>query len=244
MRSLSAAELLEVWEHGSRQPPAQRALALLSVACPDLDRDALARLSIGQRDGLLLSARQSVFGAGLSAITNCPNCHEQLETHFDVEDVRTSHGAVAAEPGVLSADEYEVRFRLPDSTDLLAAGDQHDAEAARLILLKRCVLSARRHSVEVPIDTLPETIVTDIERDMLEMDSQAHVQLAFHCPACGEQWSALFDILAFFWGEVDAWAQGLLLAVHTLASAYGWCEADILAMSATRRGIYLNMVSE
>lgn len=244
MRPLSATELLEVWEQGSSLPLAQRALALLSIACPDLDREALARLSIGRRDGLLLSVRESVFGARLSGITNCPKCGEQLETYFYVEDLRTSTGSTADEPGALSADGYEVRFRLPDSTDLLEAGNQQDAEAARKILLERCVLSARRNAAQLPIGALPEKIVTEIEREMLEMDSQANVQLEFDCPACGEMWSVVFDILAFFLGELDSWAQRLLLEVHTLASAYGWREADILELSATRRGIYLKMVNE
>jgi len=243
MRFLAAAELLEVWEQGSSQPPAQRALALLSMACPDLNHEALARLSIGRRDGLLLSVREATFGARLSSITSCPKCGEQLETNFDVEDLRTSTGSAADEQGALSADGYEVRFRLPDSTDLLAAGGQRDAEAARKILFERCVLSARRKSAQLPIDALPAQIVAEIEREMLEMDSQANVQVEFVCPACGEKWSAVFDILSFLWGELDSWAQRLLLEVHRLASAYGWREADILEMSATRRGIYLNMVS-
>ena len=242
MNPLSAAELLEVWEQGSSQASPQRALALLSVACPDLDREALARLSIGRRDGLLLSARESAFGPRLSALTDCPKCDKQLETHFYVEDVRTSNGSRAAGSGSVSADGYEVHFRLPDTTDLLAAGDQQDAETARQILLKRCVLSARRNSEEWSLAALPEEIVAEIEREMSEMDPQANVQLEFGCPVCSEKWSAAFDILTFFWGELDAWAQRLLIEVHTLASAYGWREADILEMSAARRGIYLNMV--
>ena len=90
---------------------------------------------------------------------------------------------------------------------------------------------------------LTARILAEIEREMLEMDSQADVHLEFDCPACSAKWSAVFDILAFLWGELDAWAQRLLLEVHSLASAYGWREADILEMSATRRSIYLNMVS-
>lgn len=244
MRPLLATELLEVWEQGSSLSLTQRALALLSIACPDLDREALARLSIGWRDGLLLSVRELAFGASLSGITNCPKCGEQLETYFYVEDLRTSTGSATNEPAALSADGYEVRFRLPDSTDLLEVGNQQDAEAARKILLERCVLSARRNAAQLLVGALPEKIVTEIERKMLEMDSQANVQLEFDCPACGEKWSAVFDILAFFWDELDSWARRLLLEVHTLASAYGWRESDILEMSATRRGIYLNMVNE
>jgi hypothetical protein len=35
----------------------------------------------------------------------------------------------------------------------------------------------------------------------------------------------------------------MLVEVHKLASAYGWREADILAMSATRRSMYLNIIN-
>jgi len=50
MHTLSASELLNVWEQGLTQPPVQRALTLLAVACPDTPPVALAELSIGQRD--------------------------------------------------------------------------------------------------------------------------------------------------------------------------------------------------
>jgi len=78
---------------------------------------------------------------------------------------------------------------------------------------------------------------------MLHADPQAEVHLALSCPACAHQWQSLFDIVSFFWGELEAWARRLLYDVHTLASAYGWCEADILAMSAWRREQYLNMAN-
>jgi hypothetical protein len=78
---------------------------------------------------------------------------------------------------------------------------------------------------------------------MLKLDAQANVQLDLHCPACQRGWTAAFDIVAFFWGELDAWAQRLLVEVHKLASAYGWSEADILGMSQVRRNLYLNIVN-
>jgi hypothetical protein len=62
------------------------------------------------------------------------------------------------------------------------------------------------------------------------------------CPACQHEWLAMFDILSFFWTEIEAWAYRTLRQVHTLASAYGWREADVLAISAWRRQRYLEMV--
>jgi hypothetical protein len=42
--------------------------------------------------------------------------------------------------------------------------------------------------------------------------------------------------------ELNAAATRLLHDVHTLASAYGWSEGDILAMSEARRARYVAMV--
>ena len=42
--------------------------------------------------------------------------------------------------------------------------------------------------------------------------------------------------------EIHAWAKRTLREVHTLASAYGWSEREILSMSAVRRALYLEMV--
>ena len=77
---------------------------------------------------------------------------------------------------------------------------------------------------------------------MALVDPQADVQLALSCPACGQQWRATFDVVSFLWDELDAWARRLLREVHTLASAYHWREADILAMSRWRRQYYLDLV--
>jgi hypothetical protein len=76
-----------------------------------------------------------------------------------------------------------------------------------------------------------------------EHDAQADVTLAMRCVACGHAWQLLFDIGAFLWSEIDACATRLLGEVDALARAYGWREADILAMSGTRRAAYLGMVT-
>lgn len=244
MRDLMAAELLEVWERGSAQRPPERALTLLDSACPDFETDTLARLSIGRRDGLLLSVRESTFGSRFVAITNCPDCHEQLELDFDVDDVRVSDGEVEpGDPATLSVDGYELRFRLPDSRDLMIAGAMRDGESIRAALLERCLLTVHSKGRETSIDRLPKDVVAKLEEEMSRLDAQASVQVELECPSCRRGWTAAFDILAFFWSELDAWAQRLLVEVHTLASAYGWREMDILEMSAARRNIYLNMVS-
>jgi hypothetical protein len=48
--------------------------------------------------------------------------------------------------------------------------------------------------------------------------------------------------VSYLWAEVHSWALRTLHEVNVLASAYGWRESDILALSQWRRQAYLEMV--
>ena len=83
-----------------------------------------------------------------------------------------------------------------------------------------------------------------IAAEMEKADPQANVQLALDCADCGHRWLSGFDIVPFLWSEIDNWARRVLREVCALASAFGWREADILAMSAGRRQLYLQMIAD
>ncbi|HRC75716.1 MAG TPA: hypothetical protein PLO33_08555, partial [Kouleothrix sp.] len=59
---LSARDIVRAWDWGQDKHPVDRALALLALACPDLSYDALADLTVGQRDGRLLALREQALG--------------------------------------------------------------------------------------------------------------------------------------------------------------------------------------
>ena len=240
MHALSASELLSVWEGGLAQSPVERALALLIAANPESAPDDMARLSIGQRDAQLLTLREWMFGSQLVSLASCSDCGEQLELAFEVSDIRAgqSHQSQAL---AMSAAGYEVDLRLPNSLDLAAIASHNSTEARRL-LLDRCVVRVQREGADAPLDQLPEDVKTAISEQMALADPQANVELALACPACGHQWQAVFDIAAFFWSEINAWAIRLLREVHAIASAYGWREADIVTLSPMRRQLYLDMI--
>ena len=73
-------------------------------------------------------------------------------------------------------------------------------------------------------------------------DPWAELTLGIRCPACGHEDGAAFDIAAYLWEEIDSHARQLLDDIHTLATAYGWTEPDILALSDARRAAYLARV--
>lgn len=242
MRAPSASELLGVWEQGLARSSAQRALLLLGVACADLPPERLARLSIGQRDGHLLALRECLFGPRLTSLAACPACAEKVEARFQVADLRVSPPEETPDFLTLTTGGFEFRFRLPDSLDLARLDPAADLAENQRRLLETCVIEARRDKRPVAVKDLPSEAVDAISDQMAAADPQAEIRLAMSCPQCAHHWQAPFDIASFIWTEIHAWVTRLLREVHALASAYGWREADILALSPWRRQAYLELI--
>jgi len=219
-------------------------MALLASASPEVPTDSLARLSIGERDGLLLTLREWAFGPHLIGMATCPECGDRLELNFDLADVRATTENVPDEEFSITVSGYDLRLRLVNTQDLVAILDGRDLASAREMLLKRCILAVRYRGEVGSIDQLPFDVVGEVVELMELLDPQADVQLALTCPSCAHQWDAAFDIVSFFWAEIESWARRLLREVHSLAREYGWRESDILAMSPTRRQLYLELIDE
>jgi hypothetical protein len=238
----SALELLDVWEAGQTLPPVPRALALLSAARPELSPRALAELPIGRRDGELLALRERLFGPRVVALARCAGCAERFELAFTTADVQAPPPDDTAI--LVDTDGYAVRVRPVSSVDLMDVPASDDEAAVERAVIARCTLDARRGAVAVLAEDLPDPVAEAVAQAMAAADPQADVQVATECPACGRREDALFDIAAFLWREVDAWATRTLDEVHVLATAYGWSEHEILTMSASRRRRYVSMVAE
>jgi hypothetical protein len=239
MRALSASDIVKVWEVGQDRHPVDRALCLLGAAFPEAPWRELAALPVGRRDAALLALREQSFGGTLEGRASCPACASDLELSAAIADLHTPPPPLV---DTLATEGFELRFRLPDSLDLAAVARFRDPRAARAELLRRCVMEARRGDTPVPPEALPEPVVAQLSALMAEQDPQAEVLFDLTCPACGRDFQAPLDIVSFLWTELSAEAARLLGDIHTLARAYHWREADILAMSSRRRRAYLEMV--
>ncbi len=248
MRKLSAAQILSVWEQGKRRHPLEQALLLLRVAYPQGSDVQLAELSVGQRDAGLLQLRSLTFGPKLNSMTSCPECQCQLEFGLSVADIQFSKPVVElAEEGTAAVydfvqEDYQIKFRLPNSYDLGAIAPVSDIAASSAQLLSRCLVAAQYKGEAVDIEALPGSVRMQISEQMIEHDPQAEVLMPLVCPDCDHSWQSLFDIVSFFWAELTNLAKQLLQEVHILARFYGWRESDILAMSGVRRQFYLDRV--
>jgi hypothetical protein len=243
MRTLSSEDLLTVWERGRAEArTVQRALAMLSASYPGVSFASLVALPVGERDSLLLALRNQLFGSTMEARMTCPSCGEELQIDFNLADLDVDSSPARGDCLKLNAYDYDIKFRLPNSLDLLAIHDVEGLEEKRSRLLGRLVIRSSCRGQDIPYLDLPEHLVAELEHAMQEADPQADVRLNLRCDACGRACQSLFDIVSFLWKELDAWAIGLLRDVHTLARGYGWREADILCMRPWRRQCYLEML--
>ena len=250
MYALSAADLLGIWENGAGKTPVEQALAILRVAFPRATNAKLMQLTIGQRDACLIHLHDLTFGPRLKGLTNCPACDERLELDFDGRDLLASSSPLLDPESteLLNAESsfrfnaYEVTYRLPTSADLINSSDLTDSSALKEKILQACVVSVVCDGAAKDIKELPENIFDELAQHMDKADPLANLTLAASCPACGHTWQIIFDIVSYFWSEINAWAIRLLHEIHLLASAYGWSEKDLLNMSAWRRQRYLELI--
>ena len=224
--ALTADFLLLMWASGCERHPIDRALLLYAVAAPDSSTDELADRPLGERNSALLRLRQRLFGEELAGYCDCPHCGERLEFTLRCGDLLAP--AASARP---MSEVAGLSCRPPTSRDLAEIARLDDPEQAMWQLLKRCC------GEQAEADLLPA-----FEAALEQADPCADCSLELGCEACGQSAVVPFDIAHFLWEELAAQARRLLDEVHLLARAYGWSEAEILALPAVRRQAYLKRV--
>jgi hypothetical protein len=249
---LTDHDVLNLQETGLHKSSVERALMILSIAYPDMTRQQLAELSIGERDARLLTIRERIFGQHLAIFTTCPDCKQELELRIRAANLRfpALNSMQDKDEGFTTViGDFYVRYRLPDSTDLEAMATCNSFDAAQSLLLDRCVLEIQddsSHKGEQNTkqkELLTPAFATELASKITEQDPQSEVLLDLQCAECGHEWQSLFDIATFLWSELEIHAKRLLSEIYVLARAYHWSEQDILALSPVRRRWYMEMAT-
>jgi hypothetical protein len=239
MQALSSRDFLDLWERGFSLHPLDQGLLALGAALPGASYEGLANWPLGVRNRALVALRCSCFGPRLHAWTSCARCGEKLA--FEMDDKVWVEEQVAGDPR--PSEPIVVKghsFRLPTTRDLARAAGEADLGLAIRRLLENCRVDTA-DSPASSVEDLSEEDLHLIGERMVSADPLAETRLMLLCPECGHQWEELFDIVTFFWAEIEARAKRLLFELHTLASAYGWTEKEILSLSEPRRALYLEM---
>ena len=236
MRGLTASDMLDLWDLGAGMGEATRALALLARAEPEVSVERHAELPVGTRDARLLALRERTLGRKLEVAADCQSCGTRISMSLTAGDLgldATAEGAVAST--VHSIAGHQIGLRPVTGGDLAAAEAAIHVDAARALLLERCVVSVDGDEGAA----LPGGIEDDVEAALEALDPCADLEIATRCPDCDAEWVATLDPARFFWQEIEAQAPRLLAEVAELARHYHWSERDILAMPAARRRFYL-----
>lgn len=243
MRPLTVNELLTVWEKGTNQTLIEKSLHLLAVACSVPDINVLAGISIGERDARLLQLREWMFGSRLPNTANCPECSERVEWETEVRTIRFQKPDLTSSIKIfnLEVGGFNIKYRLPNSLDVARAAFGTHKSGLEKILLE-CILEVEHGQDDFNVVDLPEKVLEALNHQMGEEDPQADIRILLNCPTCAHKWEAPFDIVSYFWLEIDNWAMQILKDVSVIAMAFGWSENDILNMSRQRRQLYLSML--
>jgi hypothetical protein len=211
---LAAADILAAWEAGVARRPLDRALAVLWAAGAEQPAD----LPLAERDRRLLSVRADTFGRMLPARATCPDCGTELELELDARQLAES----LPPPGSDSA------IKPLTSRDIAAVAGVAPEELAAALRI--------RLAGDDVADGNDESLVRCLEAEA----SAAELATRITCAECGTQWTEALDVAAHVWADVETAALGLLGEVAEMASAFGWSEAEVLALSPQRRLAYLS----
>jgi hypothetical protein len=234
MGAIGSQQLVETWELGANRHPLDRGLLLLALAEPELAFEQLADLPLSRRNAAIIALRQAQFGNSLAVWYDCPACGERMELAIDADVLPPP-----PDPQPAWVSVQGIRFHTPGSRQLAKLFENPGAEPGARQLLAACAES----EATLPLDPIKaQALLEAVDAALEQADPWLDIAIAITCPVCAEASEPSLDIAALVWEELDAVARRLLDEVHLLASAYGWRECDILAMSAQRRNAYLERV--
>lgn len=246
MKPLTIPELLSVWDETAGRPLIEKMVRLLAKASFTGDFNEVLQLSIGERDARLLQIREWLFGNRLKNKVDCPSCHETLEWESDTRNLhlQTISQDAAGKEFTFQIDNYTVKFRLPNSSDIIQLLEEQAGNDPSEEMAAKCILSIKKNDAACTFNELPINARESLNDYMSLLDPQADIRINLVCPACRHCWQMCFDIGAYLWEEINHWAKKMLHEVFLLAAAFGWTESEILGLSNNRRRMYLQMIEK
>ncbi len=241
MNSQTSSSLLSVWDQAQGEMPGRQALLLL-VHLANQTVETAGVLRVGDRDALLLRVRERLFGPVADATAICPACGDLAEFTFRLDSLLVPSPESSVAERVFG--DYRVSFRSPTAADAAALCSVRAVDAAKEMLLGRCLLHVQHQDELVPPSMyreLPVDLLDLLGAEMEAADPQSTTNFAFLCPSCSHSWTEIFDVVSFLWAEITSAAARIFREVHTLAIHYGWSESEILTMHPARRRMYLRL---
>lgn len=208
------AVILELYEEGMTAGPSGRARLLCTAAGDDPDHAPL-----GDVDRAIWTLHNRLFaGSACDAIATCPHCGALAEFTLPADMTLPERSGNSPVTVPFEGRTYALRLpRLADMSngapDLVAIGPDAPWDAPGFATLAEDALD--------------------------RADPGMRPQLGLVCETCEQPATLTFDVSGWVWAKIALAAPRLIDEVARLARAFGWSEADILALSPARRAHYL-----
>jgi hypothetical protein len=209
---MTPSEVLELWDAGEAVTPLERAVLLLERTWPS--PAPFGDWTLGEVNAGLLRFRCAAWSAEWDCLTACPDCHETAEIRLEIPAL------LDGDPAAEGDAEPPGRLSGPRVRELLALHATGPVDGGRIAAL----------------------LAASADASAAREDRLATISVGTTCPACGTSFRARMNVIQMVWTEFVARARVLLHEVAELASAFGWREADVLALPASRRARYLALV--
>ena len=237
---MGASAILGLWEEIRGLDAIRRAVAISTNADPNVGEGVALQMPVGERNARLLELRTSWTEDDIEATAECPQCGTVLEFNVNPSQLIAANPSREVQP--LHVCDRIIHWRPVSSGDLLRAASEPDDEEAERALIRSCVKEVFEHGRDVSTHD-----ATDRDREALSVaiekaDPLCDLLYELECVECRKPVAASLQIPDVVWGELEDAARQLVSEVDALATAYGWSEADCLALSPSRRATYLETV--
>ncbi|QIG49837.1 hypothetical protein G5V57_20205 [Nordella sp. HKS 07] len=201
--------------------------------------DQLAKLTLGDRERLLLAVCSHLLGAQADLAVTCPACRALVEVPIRFSDLISARPARAAIRCSLVAGDGEWSAELTPPTGMdLDRAMKAGSEAARRLLESGLMALFDARGQAVSRDALPQECEAELAEKLLALDPLAECRIGVECPHCTQHFDTLLDGFALLRTAFGG-AEALYGDVYRMARAYHWSEADILALPLAKRARYL-----
>lgn len=232
--------IAEAWAESSSVPAA--VTAALSAAIDEIggnvpDTATVRSLSVGDRQFLVRKLAGHLGCSRVWLASACTVCGESFD--FAVDQAELPAKPASPRPVECASSIGPLTVRPPTGADQEAVAESEDAEAVQL-LIERCV---RRHGEPLTDEQVDQVLAADfvaLDEAFSSCSPEVTTVVTAVCPECDASSEIRIDPYLLF----DARAEDLLTDVHTVASAYHWSEAEILALPRARRMQYLARIDQ
>ena len=200
-----------------------------------------ARLTVGDRERLILAMSIMTFGDQVDLVAHCPNvaCGEAADVNVRLSDflgldhrIPESHKHLELKG---TTGEWSIRVRPLTGSDQETIYGDANTTARKLVLVGVEQIKNPDGKI-VQADDLPPEFESELSIALSSFDAAAESVSVMQCPSCDSTMEVLLDGFTVLRSSLTG---SLSREVYRMARSYHWSESEILELPIQRRKHYL-----